>query len=181
VAAGSALALAARSGDARATGGIDLRAFERPATASDVLPRTALGPLPKRFGGIVASRRIATADGFRGHAALYLVRLKRHYTCLIQLNRGSAGAGCSPSSDFLSATRRVNAGAGNGFFNGVAGNEVARVAFVDQHWRLRPVHLTRDNGFLYVCRARNGCVDVIKAVNGYDRRGRLVSHEVWSH
>jgi hypothetical protein len=24
------------------------------------------------------------------------------------------------------------------------------------------------------------CIDVIKAVNGYDRRGRLVSHDVWS-
>jgi hypothetical protein len=40
------------------------------------------------------------------------------------------------------------------------------------------VELTRDRGFLYVC--RNGCVDVIKAVNGYDRGGRLVSHPVWS-
>jgi hypothetical protein len=42
------------------------------------------------------------------------------------------------------------------------------------------VGLTRDRGFLYVCRNRNGCVDVIKAVNGYDRSGRLVSHQVWS-
>jgi hypothetical protein len=79
---------------------------------------------------------------------------------------------------FLSA-KRVKAGSGNGFFTGVAGNEIARVAFVDRHWRLRPVRLTRDNGFLYVCRNRNGFIDVIKAVNGYDSSGRLVSHQVW--
>jgi hypothetical protein len=183
VAAGSALVLSATGGGAKATDQAaagELKAFQRASTASDAIPRAALGPLPKRFGRVVASRRIATASGLRGHAALYLVRLKRHYTCLIQLDHGSAGGGCSPSREFLSGKRRVNAGAGNGFFNGVAGNEVARVAFVDRHWRLRPVRLTRDNGFLYACRNRNGCIDVIKAVNGYDRGGRLVSHQVWS-
>lgn len=182
VAAGLALALSASRGGARVTSQApgELKAFQRPATASDAIPRAALGPLPRRFGAVVASRRIATASGFRGHAALYLVRLKRHHTCLIQLNHGSAGGGCSLSRDFLSANRRVNAGAGNGFFNGVAGNDIARVAFVNRHWKLQPVRLTRDGGFLYVCRNRNGCVDVIKAVNGYDRSGRLVSHQVWS-
>jgi hypothetical protein len=173
-----ALAAAATAGAASSE---KLKAFQRAPTASDAIPRAALGPLTRRFGRVVASRRIATANGFRGRAALYLVRLKRNYTCLTRIDHGgSAGAGCSPSREFLSATRRVNAGSGNGFFSGVAGNEIARVAFVDRHWRLRPVRLTRDNGFLYVCRNRNGCVDVIKAVNGYDRSGRLVSHQVWS-
>ena len=183
LAVGSALALTGRSGNARATGQPttgELKAFQRPATGADTLPPAARGMFARRFGGLVASRRIATADGFRGHAALYLVRLKCHQTCLIQIDHGgSAGGGCSPSREFLSATRRVNAGSGNGFFNGVAGNEIARLAFVDRHWRLHPVRLTRDNGFLYVCRNRNGCIDVIKAVNGYDGSGRLVSHQVW--
>jgi hypothetical protein len=161
------------------SGSSELKAFGRPVAAGDEVPRSALGPLTRRFGAIVASRRIATASGFRGRAALYVVRLRRNYTCLIQIDHGGAGAGCSLSRQFLSAKRRVAAGSGNGFFHGVAGNEIARVAFVDRHWRLHPVRLTRDGGFLYVCRNRNGCVDVIKAVNGYDRRGRLVSHERW--
>lgn len=182
VAAGSAVALSATGGTAQGTkqaGTEGLKAFQRAPTASDALPRTAPGRLTTRFGRVVASRRIATASGFRGHAALYLVRLKRHYACLIQIQQGGWGGGCSPSREFLSS-KRVNAGGGNGFFNGIAGNEIVRVAFVDRHWKLREVRLTRDNGFLYVCRNRNGCVDVIKAVNGYDRSGRLVSHEVWS-
>jgi hypothetical protein len=178
VAAGSALGLSMTGGGAQRTPG-ELNAFLRDPVASDAIPRAALGPLTRRFGRVIASRRVATASGFSGDAALYLVRLKRHYTCLIQLDHGGAGAGCSPSRDFLSPTRRVNAGAGNGFFNGVAGNDVARVAFVDRHGRLRPVRLTRDNGFLYVCRNRNGCIDVIRAVNGYDHGGRRVSHQVW--
>jgi hypothetical protein len=172
---------AARPARSGGSAGIEkLKAFQRPATARDALHRGRLGPLKRQFGRVVASRRIATTSGFRGAAALYLVRLSRDYTCLIQIEiNGGEGAGCSPSREFLSATRRVNAGSGDGFFNGVAGNEIARVAFVDRRGRLRPVRLTRDGGFLYVCRNRNGCVDVIKAVNGYDRSGRLVSHQVW--
>jgi hypothetical protein len=117
--------------------------------------------------------------GFRGPAALYLVRLRRNYTCLIQLDHGAAGGGCSPSREFLSRRRRVAAGSGDGFLHGVAANEVVRVAFVDRHGGLHPLRLTRDGGFIYECRARNGCVNVITGVNGYDRRGRLISHQPW--
>lgn len=157
----------------------ELRAFQRPAQVSDAVPHWAVAPFTSRFGTVSASRRIATATGLRGRAALYLVRLKRNYTCLIRIDRSAAGSGCSPSREFLSAKRRVNAGGGDGFLEGVASNGVVRVAFVDRHWRLRPVRLTRDGGFLYVCRNRNGCVDVVKAVNGYDRHGRLVWHQPW--
>ena len=179
----SALAITARGGGKqsaeRSGGPRELKAFRRPAEAGDAVPRRALGPLARRFGAVVASRRIATASGFRGRATIYLLRLKRNYTCLIQLDRGAAGGGCSPSRDFLSPGRAVAAGAGDGFFHGVAANEIARVAFVDPHGRWHAVRLTRDGGFIYVCRARNGCINVIRAVNGYDRRGRLVSHERW--
>jgi hypothetical protein len=181
VAAGATFAISATGGGSQATkqaGSEELKAFQRSPRAGDAIPRGAPGPLTRRFGRVVASRRIATADGFRGRAALYLLRLRRHYTCLIQVERRGAGGGCSPSGQF-SAKRRVAAGGGNGFFHGVAGNEIAKVAFVDRHWRLRPVRLARGGGFLYVCRNRNGCIDVIKAVNGYNRRGRLVSHERW--
>jgi hypothetical protein len=118
------------------------------------------------------------SSSLRGRAELYLVKLKRGL-CLVQFNHGAAGGGCTPSRWFLSSQHDVSAGGGNGFLHGVAGNNVARVAFVDRHGRLHPVKLTPDGGFLYVCRNRNGCVDVIRAVNGYDRSGRLVSHDVW--
>lgn len=159
-----------------------LRAFQRPARAGDAVPRWAVQPLATHYGSVVTSRRIAVvSSSLRGRAELYLVKLERGL-CLAQLDRsGGAGTGCSPSRQFLSSPRDVAAGGGNGFFRGVVGNEVARVAFVDRHGRLHPVQLTRDGGFLYVCRNRNGCVNVIRAVNGYDRSGRLVSHEVWSH
>ena len=162
-------------------GSQQLKAFQRPARAGDAVPRWAVQPVTARYGSFVASRRIAlVSSSLRGRAALYLVKLKRGL-CLVQLDRsGGAGGGCSPSRSFLSSQHDVSAGLGNGFLHGVAGNDVARVAFVDRHWRLRTVRLTRDNGFLYVCRNRNGCVDVIRAVNGYDRSGRLVSHDVWS-
>jgi hypothetical protein len=118
--------------------------------------------------------------GFRGPAALYLVRLRRKYTCLVQIDHGAAGAGCSPSRYFLSVKRRVAAGGGDGFLHGVVTNDVTRVAFVDRYGRMHPLRLTRDGGFIYMCHARNGCVNVIKGVNGYDRRDRLVSRERWN-
>ena len=162
-------------------GSQQLKAFQRPARDGDAVPRWALQPLTPQYGTVAASRRIALVrNSLRGRAALYLVKMKRGL-CLLQFDRsGGAGGGCSPSRSFLSSQHDVSAGLGNGFLHGVAGNDVARVAFVDRHWRLRTVRLTRDNGFLYVCRNRNGCVDVIRAVNGYDRSGRLVSHDVWS-
>jgi hypothetical protein len=136
VAAGATFAISATGGGSQATkqaGSEELKAFQRAPEAGDAIPRGAPGPLTRRFGRVVASRLIATADGFRGRAALYLLRLKRNYTCLIQVERRGAGGGCSPSGQFLSAKRRVAAGAGNGFLHGVAGNEIAKVAFVDRH------------------------------------------------
>jgi hypothetical protein len=58
----------------------------------------------------------------------------------------------------------------------VVANDIARVAFVDPRGRLHSVRLTRDGGFLYSCRHRNGCVGLVSAVNGYNRRGSLVFH-----
>jgi hypothetical protein len=161
-------------------GSQQLKAFQRPARASDAVPRWAVRPVSAHYGPVVASRRIAlVSSSLRGRATLYLVKLKRGL-CLVQFDRsGGAGGGCSPSRWFLSSQHDVSTGLANGFLHGVAGNDVARIAFVDRHGRLHPVRLTPDGGFLYVCRNRNGCVDVIRAVNGYDRSGRLISHDVW--
>jgi hypothetical protein len=132
-----------------------------------------------RYGAVVASRRIATQTGFRGRAAVYLIRLKRHYTCLLRTIRsgGAGGAGCSPSGEFFSASQPVQASTGGRFLSGVVANEIARVAFVDPRGRLHPVRLTRDGGFLYSCRGRNGCLGLVSAVDGYNRRGSLIFHE----
>ena len=180
VASGSGTTLLAASSaatDDRTTAG-QLRAFERPARPSDSLPRAISRIFTSRHGGIVASRRVATATGPHSHAALYLVLFKRSYLCMIQvLGDGSAGAGCDPSGEFLSAKHPLNVGTGNRFLQGVVANTIARVAFVDSRGRSHPLSLTRDGGFLYACRHRNGCVDVVKAVNGYDHGGRLISHE----
>lgn len=156
-----------------------LRAFQRPASASDAIPSNFLPVYAGRYGPVVASRRIATETGFRGRSAVYLARLKRQRTCLIQTIRdNSAGtAGCLPSREFLPAKRPVSANMGGRFLYGVVANEIARVAFVDPRGRLHPVRLTRDGGFLYACRHRNGCVGLVNAVNGYNRHGRLVFHE----
>jgi hypothetical protein len=167
-------------GSATALGGTgQLRAFQRPARASDAVPNAFLPIFLGKYGPVAASRRIATATGFRGRAALYLVRLKRNHTCLIDTiaGGGGAGAGCAPSGTFLSVKRPLSPGEGGRFLFGVVANNIARVAFLDPHGNVHPVRLTRDGGFLYACRHHNGCVGLVSALNGYDRQGRLVSHE----
>lgn len=159
--------------------GTDLRAFQRPASPSDVLPSAFLPLYSGRYGLVVASRRIATETGFRGQSAVYLARLKQQRTCLIQTIRDSSagGAECLPSREFLRVKRPVRANEGGRFLYGVVANNIARVGFRDPRGNLRPVRLTRDGGFLYACRHHNGCVGLVSAVNGYDRQGRLVFHE----
>ena len=174
VAAAGCVAIGSATGQA-ASG--QLKAFQRPARASDAVPRAFLPMFRGKYGVVVASRRIAIGTGFRGHAAVYLIRLKRDYTCLLRTLHGGAGAGCSPSGKFLSAKLPVQASTGGHFLSGVVANEIARVAFVDPRGRLHPVRLTRDGGFLYSCRHRNGCVGLVSAVNGYNSRGSLVFHE----
>jgi hypothetical protein len=176
VGAAGCLAVGSASGQAASA---QLRAFQRPARASDALPSAFLPVFAGRYGRVVASRRIATETGFRGHSAVYLVRLKRQRTCLIQTIRdSSAGAAeCLLSREFLSPTRPLSANTGGRFLYGAVANEIARVAFVDPRGRLHRVRLTRDGGFLYSCRHRNGCVGLVSAINGYNRRGSLVFHE----
>jgi hypothetical protein len=132
-----------------------------------------------KYGSVGASRRVATATGFRGRGALYLVRLKRDRTCLLDTIRSgaAAGGGCYSPREFLSAKQSVRFGEGGRFFWGVAANNIARVGFLDPRGNLHPVRLTHDGGFLYACRHHNGCVGLVSAVNGYDQQGRRVFHE----
>lgn len=162
-----------------------LRAFQRPARASDALPRAFLPVFSGMFGPVAATRRIATATGFRGRAALYLVRLRHGRTCVIETlpavfargGQGGGGAGCVPSRQFLPMKRPLTVGEGGRFLYGVVANNIARVALLDPRGRSHAVRLTRDGGFLYACRHRNGCVGLVSAVEGYDQHGRLVFRE----
>jgi hypothetical protein len=175
--AAAASALARTDGPSRAPS--TLKPFRRPAVAGDALPRGALGPLRRSLGRVVASRRVATTSGRRGPAALYLARLGRNYICLIQIDRGAAGAGCDRAGQSALPGPRIRLGGGDGFLHGLAGDEISRVILVDHRARVHPVRLTRDGGFLYTCRARIGCIAAIDYVNGYDARDRLVFHERW--
>jgi hypothetical protein len=154
-------------------------AFRRAPEAADAIPQPVLGPLARSLGGVVESRRIATANGLRGHAAIYVGRFTRDRLCLIQLDRAGGGAACGAASDIISSRRLVWAGFGDGFLHGVAATKIARVAFVDRRGRSHSVRLTRDGGFMYICPAPNGCQDLVAAVNGFDRKGRLVSHQTF--
>jgi hypothetical protein len=148
----------------------EIRAFDRPARATDVFPRNVRG-----FGHLTASRRIATVKGFRGRAALYVLRTTRG-TCEVLVDSGRAGGGCSPSKSFLSGPRQVNAGKGLGFIAGVVANTVTRVVLIRANRKAEPVSLTHDKGFVYICPLHNGC-SAILATAGYNRHGRLVAHQ----
>jgi hypothetical protein len=177
-AAGTAVSASGSTATGSRTAAGPLKAFQRPTRPSDALPHAILPFFSSRYGGIVASRRIATATVPHGSAALYLVQFKRNYTCMIQVFAdGGAGAGCDPSGEFFPLGQALNAGTGNGVLDGVVANKIARVAFVDAGGHLHPLNLTRDGGFLYACRHRNGCTDLVTAIKGYNRRGQLVSHE----
>jgi hypothetical protein len=153
-----------------------LRAFHRPARSNDALPQR----LRSGYPNVVASRRIAAVRrSFRGAATLYLAVLPGKGTCLITVDRHGAGGGCSPSWYFMSRARRMSLSTGNGFLSGVAADEVARLVMMDKRGGRHPIRLTRDGGFIYVCRAYNGCVDVVAAVEAYDHRGLVVSREQW--
>jgi len=180
IAFGSANALTATkdsTGSAQSRPPVELKAFQRPARPGDAVPRAALPSFTHRYGKVVASRRIATARALRRSAALYLVRFKRPYTCLIQVVHGAGGGTCSPSGKFVSDLRLVNAVIGAGFLNGVASNGIARVVRIDTHGSFHRLRMTRDGGFLYACGSGTGCVKLVGAVNGYNRRGNLVFHE----
>jgi hypothetical protein len=151
-----------------------LRAFERPASAADRMP-TGTVRLPYR---IVDSRRIATYIAPRRpsrRATLYLLATQGHGLCVFLVQPRSAGGGCG--SDFP-ATRKIAASEGK-FFAGVVANEVARVVIVGTRGVRHVVPLTRDNGFIYDCRAYNGCTCVVAAVEAFSAGGKLVERQDW--
>ncbi|HEY3185649.1 MAG TPA: hypothetical protein VGJ77_22585 [Gaiellaceae bacterium] len=156
-----------------------LRAFDRPRRASDRLP--ALIHLPAgdfwhpstRPAKVVDSRRVATyVDGRGRRAALYVAKTATQ-TCIVSTWNQGAGAGCSPHDRFF-ANGHLVVSSGRLVF-GVATDDVARIVVVGSRGVRHPVELTRDGGFIYDCKAYNGCPCVVDHVEALSNSGVMLA------
>lgn len=156
----------------------ELRAFERPKRESDVLRASVTAHLR-----VVDSRRIAAYEDRRGRRATLFVAKTRTELCVMLVTstavRGvnGAGGGCSPSKDFFQG-RHVAATSGR-LFAGVVSNEVGRVVLVGSRGVRHSIRPTRDGGFIYDCRAYNGCARLIACVEAYAADGSYLSGQPW--
>jgi len=156
----------------------ELRAFERAKRPNDVLR----GSFARHFR-VTDSRRIAAHQDRRGRRATLYVAKTRTQLCVVLVTSssagsvGGAGGGCSPKSSFFQG-RHVSASSGRLFW-GLVSNEVARIVIVGSRGVRHPVAVTRDGGFIYDCRAYNGCAGLIACVEAYDRDGDFLSGQAW--
>jgi hypothetical protein len=157
----------------------ELRAFQRSKQPTDVLRRRFADHLQ-----ITDSRRIATYVDRRGRRATLYLAKGGLGLCHILVHSsppngfGGAGSGCSPPAQFLGRGRHVAASSGR-LFAGVVANEVARVVIVGSRGVRHPVKVTADGGFIYDCRACNGCAGLIACVEAYTRDGKPLSRQPW--
>ena len=151
----------------------ELRAFKRAQRAIDVLPASL-----RRDLRMVESRRVATYRDRRGRSAAVYVARGRGRLCVITLQWNGAGAGCSAAHRFLADAKRIAAVSGR-LFAGVAANDVSHVVVVGTRGVRHRVSVTPDGGFIFDCRAYNGCTCVLAAVEAYGRDGSLLSSENW--
>lgn len=156
----------------------ELRAFERPKRESDVLRAPVAAYLR-----VIDSRRIAVYQDRRGRRAMLFVAKTRTQLCIMLVNSappgvGGAGGGCSPSGSFFQG-RHVSATSGR-LFAGVVSNDVARVVLVGSRGVRHSQEVTADGGFIYDCRAYNGCAGLIACVEAYGRSGQVLSKQSWT-
>ena len=157
----------------------ELRAFQRSKQTTDVLRGRFADHLQ-----ITDSRRIAAYVDRRGRRATLYVAKGGLGLCNVLVHSsppngvGGAGSGCSPPAQFLGRGRHVAASSGR-LFAGVVSNEVARVVIVGSRGVRHPVKVTADGGFIYDCRAYNGCAGLIACVEAYTRDGKLLSRQPW--
>lgn len=155
-----------------------LRTFERAKRPSDVLR----GSFANHFG-VTDSRRIASYTDRRGRRSDLYVAKTRMQMCIVSVNfnatgtGGGSGGGCSPTADFFHG-ERVVATSGR-LFQGVVANDVARVVLVGSRGVRHTVRLTSDGGFIYNCRAYNGCARLIACVEAYAPDGSYLSGQPW--
>jgi hypothetical protein len=157
------------------------RAFLRPRRSSDALPKNSSVsdtiPIGNASGvtreKIIDTRRIATyTDGRGRQALLYLLRTKNEI-CDFTFWGSGAGGGCSPTSEFFGGTHLV-VGTGH-LLSGVADDRVARVVVVGSRGIRHPLAPSADGGFIYDCKAYNGCACVIDRVEAYDASGQVIA------
>ncbi len=170
-----------RSPAATAPDGI--RAFQRPATAQDRLPQQNLRWFQQQGTRLLEVREIARYRDGRGRLNRLLVARGvdaegRSVTCQILVQAYGMGSGCSPSNAFFTPGRLVAASGGR-LMSGVVAGNVARVEIVGSQGRRHEVALTPDGGFIWNCRAYNGCACVVAELRAYDRRGKLVTRQDW--
>jgi hypothetical protein len=72
---------------------------------------------------------------------------------------------------------RVVAGAGQ-FLSGIAANEVTRIVVIGSRGVRHRVPLSADKGFVYDCRAYNGCTCAVSYLDAYAGE-RRVAHQHW--
>ena len=153
----------------------ELRAFQRAKRAADVVP-----PALARHFRVLDSRRIATYRDRRRRSAVVFVAKQRSRLCVLVQQSNGAGGACSPPREFLHPGKRIAAVSGR-LLAGVAANDVARIVVVGTRGVRHDVPVTRDGGFIFDCRAYNGCTCVVAAVEAYARDGSLLSRENWSN
>jgi hypothetical protein len=177
-----ALAVVVLAGTASAAPLADVpSAFLRPAVAADRLP-TGFESLRSDRRRPSDSRRIATyLDGKHRRWSLYIfkqtIRGKQNI-CVFTLQQGGGGGGCDYSSHFFTPGHDVVASSGR-VFAGVVSDRVARVVVVGSQGRRHPVKLTTDHGFIYNCRAYNGCSCAVARLQAFDKTGTLLTSQSW--
>lgn len=162
-------------------------AFARAPVASDQLPASFKG-IPGEASP-QDSRRVATLRGTKRAWSVYIFKQamtnrqtlkKRPNICVFVFTHGQGGpgggGGCSPSESFFGPGRQVSASMGR-VLAGVASDEVARVTVIGSHGVVHPVVLSPDHGFIFNCRAYNGCACVVSRLQAFDHSGRRIANQ----
>jgi hypothetical protein len=146
-----------------------ISAFARPPRAADELPKIAPSRLGANRERISASRRLATYTDRRGRQASVFVARTRSSLCLIWAWNNAVGASCSPSDQFF-PTGHLSISTGRLVF-GVADSRVASVRIMGSRGAVHQERVTTDGGFIYDCKAYNGCACVISYVEAFSGAG----------
>jgi hypothetical protein len=157
-------------------------AFSRPAVATDRLPSTFPGAPNVSGTQAYDSRRIATYQDTKRRWRLYIfkqVLRGRENICLYVFQGLGGGGGCSPTSSFFAPGRQVAASRSGRELAGVASDEVARVFVIGPRGVVHRVALTSDQGFIFTCRAYNGCWCVVSRLQAFDGQGKLITNQRW--
>lgn len=157
-----------------------IRAFDRPERPTDRLPGNArifggdLHHLPAQQERVLASRRVAAYTDGGGRAATLYVAETATQICLVQTWLGGAGSACTSKSFF--GSRRLVITQGHLLY-GLAADGVESVVVVGARGVPHRVALSPDGGFIYDCKAWNGCVCVVDHGEALNASGAVLARE----